>query len=196
MCAVRVYSWFDNAISAVTFVGLAMPIFWLGILLILLLSVQLRWLPSSGLSSADGDVADRLKHMVMPALVLAASSMPQILRFTRSSMLEVLSQEYVQTARAKGLPEWLMLLRHALRNTLIPVVTLVGLQLPRLVGGAVVTETVFGWPGIGRLAVNSAFRGDIPVILGITVVVSIVVLLSSLVVDLLYAVLNPRISLE
>jgi peptide/nickel transport system permease protein len=197
LCAVRVYSWYDNVASALTFVGIAMPSFWLGILLILLFSVQLKWLPSSGLASAgaEGDFGDRVKHMLMPALVLAASSTPQILRFTRSSLLEVLSQEYVQTARAKGMPEWVVLFRHALRNALIPVITLVGLQLPRLVGGAAITETVFGWPGIGRLAVDSAFRGDYPVILGITIVVSVVVLLSSLVVDLLYAVVNPRITL-
>jgi peptide/nickel transport system permease protein len=198
LCAVRVYSWYDNLASAFTFVGLAMPSFWLGILLILLFSVQLKWLPFSGLATAgaEGDIADRVKHLLMPALVLAASSTPQILRYTRSSLLEVLSQEYVQTARAKGMPEWVVLSRHALRNALIPVITLVGLQLPRLVAGAAITETVFGWPGIGRLAVDSAFRGDYPVILGITMVVSVAVLLSSLVVDLLYAVVNPRISVQ
>jgi peptide/nickel transport system permease protein len=198
VCAIRAYSWYDNPISAVSFVGLAMPTFWLGILLILLFSVQLKWLPSSGLASvgAGGDVADRLKHLVMPAIVLALSSMPQILRFTRSSMLEVLGQDYVRSARSKGLRERLVLSRHALRNALIPVVTLVGLQLPRLVGGAVVTESVFGWPGIGRLAVTSAFRRDFPVVLGITIVVSMAVVVSTLLVDLLYAALNPRIVLE
>jgi peptide/nickel transport system permease protein len=197
VCAVRAYSWIDNLVSGLSFVGIAMPIFWLGMLLILLFSVQLKWLPSSGLTSmGGGDLVDRLKHFVMPALVLAASSTPQILRFTRSSLLEVLSQDYLRTARAKGLREWSVLSDHALRNALIPVITLLGLQLPRLVGGAVVTETVFGWPGIGSLAVTSAFRGDYPVILGITIVVSVAVLASSLVVDLLYAVVNPRIALE
>ncbi|HEY7062859.1 MAG TPA: ABC transporter permease [Chloroflexota bacterium] len=197
VCAVRAYSWVDNLISGLSFVGIATPIFWLGMLLILLFSVQLKWLPSSGLTSlGGGDLVDRLKHFVMPALVLAASSTPQILRFTRSSLLEVLSQDYLRTARAKGLREWRVLSDHALRNALIPVITLLGLQLPRLVGGAVVTETVFGWPGIGSLAVTSAFRGDYPVILGITIVVSVAVLASSLVVDLLYAVVNPRIALE
>jgi peptide/nickel transport system permease protein len=197
VCAVRAYSWVDNLISGLSFIGIATPIFWLGMLLILLFSVQLKWLPSSGLTSVGGgDLVDRLKHFVMPALVLAASSTPQILRFTRSSLLEVLSQDYLRTARAKGLREWSVLWGHALRNALIPVITLLGLQLPRLVGGAVVTETVFGWPGIGSLAVTSAFRGDYPVILGITIVVSVAVLASSLLVDLLYVVVNPRIALD
>jgi peptide/nickel transport system permease protein len=197
-CAVRAYSWFDNLISAASFVGLAVPIFWLGLLLILLFAVQLRWLPSSGLTSVggEGDLGDRLKHLAMPALALALTSTPPILRFTRSSVLEVLNQDYVRTARAKGLYEWLVLSRHALRNALIPVITVVGVQLGRLVGGAAIAETVFGWPGIGRLAVTSAFRGDYPVILGITIVVSVAVLASNLLVDVLYAVVNPRIELE
>jgi peptide/nickel transport system permease protein len=198
LCAVRAYSWFDNVAAGFSFVGLAVPIFWLGILVILLFSVQLRWLPSSGLASigAGNEIGDRLKHLVMPTMVLAASIMPQLLRFTRSSMLEVLSQEYVRTARAKGLREWVVLTEHALRNALIPVITAVGLQLPRLVGGAAIAETVFGWPGIGRLAVTSAFRGDYPVILGITIVVSVAVLASNLLIDVLYVVVNPRIALD
>jgi peptide/nickel transport system permease protein len=197
-CAVRAYSWFDNVVSALTFVGLAVPIFWLGILLILLFSVTLAWLPSSGLASVgkEGDPIDRMLHLVMPTLVLAVSSAPQLLRFTRSSMLEVLNQDYLRTARAKGLFEWVILFRHGLRNALIPVITIIGLQLPRLVGGAAIAETVFGWPGIGRLAVTSAFRRDFPVILGITIVVSVAVLLTNLLVDLLYAVVNPKVSLE
>jgi peptide/nickel transport system permease protein len=197
VCAVRAYSWLDNAVSAVSFVGLAVPIFWLGILLILLFSVALGWLPSSGLVTLgkEDDLFDRVKHLAMPAFVLAASSAPQLLRFTRASLLEVLNQDYVRTARAKGLFERTVLFRHALRNALIPVVTIVGLQLPRLVGGAAVAETVFGWPGVGRLAVTSAFRRDYPVILGITIVVSIAVLLSNLLVDLLYTAVNPRIQL-
>lgn len=197
LCAVRAYSWFDNLVSGLSFVGLAIPIFWLGILLILLFSVQLGWLPSNGLVTLgkENDPWDRVKHMILPATVLALSSLPQLLRFTRSSLLEVLNQEYVRTARAKGLYEWMVLFQHALRNALIPVITIVGLQLPRLVGGAAVAETVFGWPGIGRLAVTSAFRRDYPVIMGITIVISIAVLLSNLLVDLLYAVVNPRVEL-
>jgi peptide/nickel transport system permease protein len=196
-CAVRAYSWFDNVVSAVSFVGLAVPIFWLGILLILLFSVTLGWLPSSGLVTLgkEDDLGDRLRHLAMPAFVLAVSSAPQLLRFTRASLLEVLNQEYVRTARAKGLYEWMVLFQHALRNALIPVITVIGLQLPRLVGGAAVAETVFGWPGVGRLAVSSAFRRDYPVILGITVVVSVAVLLSNLLVDLLYTAVNPRVQL-
>jgi peptide/nickel transport system permease protein len=198
LCAVRAYSWLDNVVAAVSFVGLAVPIFWLGILLILLFSVALGWLPSSGLVTLgkENDPLDRLGHLLLPTIVLASSTAPQLLRFTRSSLLEVLNQDYVRTARAKGLYEWMVLFQHALRNALIPVITIIGLQLPRLVGGAAVTETVFGWPGIGRLAVNAAFRRDFPVILGITIVVSLAVLLSNLIVDLLYAAVNPRVELS
>jgi len=198
VCAVRAYSWLDNLVSATTFIGLAVPIFWLDALLILLFSVELGWLPSSGLASLgkEDDILDRLAHLALPAFVLATSSAPQLVRFTRSSLLETLGQEYVRTARAKGLFEWAVLSRHVLRNSLIPVITIIGLQLPRLVGGTAIAETVFGWPGIGRLAVTAAFRRDFPVILGITIVVSIAVLITNLIVDLLYAAVNPRVSLE
>jgi peptide/nickel transport system permease protein len=198
LCAVRAYSWLDNVTSGIAFVGLAVPTFWLGILMILLFSVTLGWLPSSGLVTLghEDDPVDRLKHILMPASILALTTTPALLRFTRSSLLEVLNQEYIRSARAKGLRERAVLFRHGLRNALIPVITLIGLQLPRLVGGAAIVETVFGWPGIGRLAVNSAFRRDFPVIMGITIVISVAVLLSNLLVDLLYAAVNPRIELE
>jgi peptide/nickel transport system permease protein len=177
--------------------GLSVPAFWLGIILILALSVNLRLLPSSGIvsSGAEGDVVDRLQHLVMPALVLSTTVLPYVVRFTRSALLEVLHQDYVRTATAKGLSSVRVVYGHALRNALVPVVSIIGTLVPRLIGGSVVTEAVFGWPGMGRLAVEAANGRDYPLIVGITVIVATVVVFSSLVVDLLYTWLDPRIRL-
>jgi peptide/nickel transport system permease protein len=187
----------DFALALLSMMGVSIPAFWLGIMLILTLSVSLRWLPSSGLAStgSEGDLGDRLAHLIMPALVLSTTVLPWVVRFTRSALLEVLGQDYVRTARAKGLSRERVVYGHALRNALVPVVSIIGTLVPRLVGGAVVTEAVFGWPGMGRLAVEAANGRDYPLIVGITVVVAAVVVLSSLVVDLAYGWLDPRIRL-
>jgi peptide/nickel transport system permease protein len=187
----------DFALALLSVMGVSIPAFWLGIMLILTLSVSLRWLPSSGLAStgSEGDLGDRLAHLIMPALVLSTTVLPWVVRFTRSALLEVLGQDYVRTARAKGLSRERVVYGHALRNALVPVVSIIGTLVPRLVGGAVVTEAVFGWPGMGRLAVEAANGRDYPLIVGITVVVAAVVVLSSLVVDLAYGWLDPRIRL-
>jgi peptide/nickel transport system permease protein len=198
LSATRPYSPLDVFATVVSFIGVSIPIFWLGLMFIVLFSVQLGWLPSAGLATPgmEHDPGDRLAHLLMPAAVLAFTNMPQLIRFTRSSLLEVLNQDYVRTARGKGLPERTVLVRHALRNALVPVVTVTGLLLPRLVGGAAITESVFAWPGMGRLAVEAAFKRDYPVIMGLTVIFAIAVILSNLIVDALYAYLNPRIELE
>jgi peptide/nickel transport system permease protein len=195
--ALRRNSFTDFILAAVSVMGLSVPAFWLGIILILALSVNLRLLPSSGIvsSGGEGDVLDRLQHLVMPALVLSTTVLPYVVRFTRSALLEVLHQDYVRTATAKGLSHVRVVYGHALRNALVPVVSIIGTLVPRLIGGSVVTEAVFGWPGMGRLAVEAANGRDYPLIVGITVIVATVVVFTSLVVDLLYTWLDPRIRL-
>lgn len=192
------YSAYDHGVTLLSFVGLSIPAFWLAIMLILLFSVELRWLPSSGMATigAGFSLLDRIAHMAMPTLVLATVTLPQLVRFTRSALLDVLALDFVRTARAKGLWERRVLYYHALRNALIPVATVLGILIPRLVGGAVITETIFGWPGMGQLAVTSAVGRDFPLIMGVTVVVAAAVILANLAVDLAYGVLDPRIRYE
>jgi peptide/nickel transport system permease protein len=187
----------DFVVALISVMGLSIPAFWLGIILILVFSVNLNWLPSSGMASSggEGEPLDRLQHLIMPTLVLSTTVLPYVVRFTRSALLDVLGQDYVRTATAKGLARLTVIYGHALRNALIPVVSIIGSLVPRLVGGAVITEAVFGWPGMGRLAVEAANGRDYPLIVGITVVVAAVVVASSLVVDLAYTWLDPRIRL-
>jgi peptide/nickel transport system permease protein len=198
LSAARRYTIIDHLATLFAFLGMSIPGFWLGIVLIIVFAVQLRWLPSGGMYTlgAPFSIADRLRYIILPSLVLAAFVVGQLLRYTRSGMISALGEDYVRTARAKGLPERAVLFGHALRNTLIPVVTVLGLQIPRLVGGAAVTESVFAWPGMGRLAVDAAFQRDYPLIMGVTMLVSAVVIVSNLVVDLLYTYLDPRVRLR
>jgi peptide/nickel transport system permease protein len=165
-------------------------------MLILFFSEALRLLPPSGLSEygREAELGSRLRHAVLPTLTLGLIQMAAFMRFTRSSLLEALRQDYVRTARAKGVPGGRVVWRHALRNALIPVITVVGLSLPTLVGGAVLTETVFAWPGIGRLAVGAVFERDYPVIMGVNLLVATVVIGANLVTDLAYCLIDPRIS--
>ncbi len=187
----------DYVLATVSLLGLSVPAFWLGIMLILTFSVTLQLLPSSGLAStgAEFSLGDRLQHLIMPTVVLATTVLPSVVRFTRSAMLEVLGQDYIRTATAKGLNHLQVNYVHGLRNALVPVISVIGTLVPRLVGGAVVTEAVFGWPGMGRLAVEAANGRDYPLIVGITVVVAAVVVVTSLVVDLAYTWIDPRIRL-
>ena len=183
--ATRQYTIWDNLATLVSLIGVSMPIFWLGLMLMLLFSVNLGWLPSTG--------AGTPAQLVLPAIALGSASTAIIARQTRSSMLEVLRQDYVQTARAKGLTERLVILRHALKNALIPTVTVVGLQVGYLLGGAVLTETVFARPGLGRLLVDSIARRDIAVVQTTIMLMSVTFVLVNLLVDLLYIKLDPRI---
>jgi ABC-type dipeptide/oligopeptide/nickel transport system permease component len=162
-----------------------MPTYWLGLMLIIVFAVHLNWLPAAG-SEGPGS-------LILPSLTLAAFSVALIARMTRASMLEVLGQEYVRTARAKGLGEGLVVARHALRNALVPVLTVVGLQFGALLGGAVLTESVFGWPGMGLLLIDSIFSRDYAMVQGIVLVFSTLFILTNLVVDLLYVAIDPRI---
>jgi peptide/nickel transport system permease protein len=194
--AIKRHSLWDHSATVVAFLGLSVPGFWLGIMMVIVFSVGLGWLPSSGMTSPnDGSLADRIRHLIMPATVLATFAIAELSRYTRSSMVEVLRNDYVRTARAKGLKEKQVIWRHALRNALIPVVTVLAVTTPRVMGGAVVTETVFSWPGMGRLAAGAAFTRDYPLVMAVTMVVAVLVLLGSLVADLCYGILDPRVKL-
>lgn len=197
LSAVRQYSWFDHLGTGVSFLGIAMPVFWLGLLLQLVLGVQLGWLPVSGRGTVGaGSLGDHLAHLAMPAVVLSFRSIAGWSRYLRSSLLGVLGADYVRTARAKGLPEWRVVGRHALRNALIPVLSVMALDLAALFSGAVITETVFAWPGIGRLFVQAMFGRDYPLLMGILLLGSVMVVVFNLVADILYGVLDPRIRYE
>jgi peptide/nickel transport system permease protein len=187
----------DRLISFLSMIGVSIPLFWLAIIAILIFAVRLRVLPSSGMSTIGADWAfdDALRHLIMPASVLSTVFIAQFARYTRAEMISVLGLDYIRTARAKGLAGRTVVLRHALRNALIPLVTVIGLAVPVLVGGAAITETIFGWPGMGRLAVDAAFRRDYPVVMGVTVLFAVVVIVANLLVDVLYCYLDPRVKL-
>ncbi len=190
--------WPDHLISGVATLGMSIPGFWLGILAIIVFAVQLKLFPSSGIFSvgAEFSLLDRLRHLVLPAGVLAFTLMPNVVRVTRSALLEVMSSDYVRTARAKGVAERVVLLKHTLKNALVPVIAILGLITTVLFSGSVVIESVFGWAGLGRLAIEAANGRDYPVILGVTLVAGAVVVMVNFLVDLLYAAVDPRISHE
>lgn len=181
----------DHVINFSSVIGLSVPSFWLAIMFILLFSVQLGWLPSSGVGSEN--LMDQFKSSLMPVVILSTATLPTIVRFTRSSMLEVMSQNFVRTSRAKGLKESVVIYSHALRNALIPVISIIGVLIPRLLSGAVIVESVFGWPGIGRLIVEAAQGRDYNLVMGVTVVVTIVVIISNFIVDIIYSKVDPRV---
>lgn len=195
LCAVRRNSPLDRMVASFTFLGVSIPVFWLGIMLIVLFSVQLKWLPGGGMSTLGEPFAlrDRLEHLVMPVFVLTVANLAELTRYTRSGMITVLGEEYIRTARAKGLTQNRVIVGHALRNAMIPVITIIGVLLPRAVSGAAITEAVFAWPGMGSLAVEAATTRDYPVVLGTTLTVAVVVVFSSLLTDLVYGYLDPRI---
>jgi len=185
----------DQIVSVVTTLGMSIPNFWLGIIVILFFSVQMRLLPASGSYTigAEFSLADRLRHLILPASVLAFSLMPNIVRVTRSALLEVKASDYVRTARAKGLVERAVLWKHTFKNALVPVIAMLGLITTVLFSGSVVIESVFGWAGLGRLAIEAANGRDYPVILGVTMLVGSIVVLVNITVDLLYALVDPRL---
>jgi peptide/nickel transport system permease protein len=193
--AIRKYSLADYFVTGLSFFGISMPVFWFGLMLMIVFAVKLGWLPTSGVSAPglEKDVADRIKHLVMPVIVLSLVNIAQWSRFMRSSMLEVLSLDYMRTARAKGLAEAVVIFRHGVRNALIPVITILGLDIPVLFSGAVITETIFSWPGMGRLLRDAVFANDWPVVQAVIMITAFLVILGNLVADLLYAVVDPRI---
>jgi peptide/nickel transport system permease protein len=179
---------FDYGTMVVSLFGISMPIFWIGLMLMLVFSLYLGWLPSGGRGT--------WLHLVLPAVSLGANSAAIIARMTRSSLLEVIRQDYIQTARAKGLAEWVVLYKHAVRNALIPVVTVMGMQFGYLLSGSILTETVFSWPGVGRLMVQSIFMRDYPVVQGAILLVAVNFAVINLLVDLLYGFINPRLRVK
>ena len=196
VAAVRRNTVWDVLASGVSLAGVSVPNFWLGIMLILLVSVRLGWLPASGYVSPVEDLLGNLLRMLMPALVLGTGLAAVLMRQTRNSMIEVLSADYVRTARAKGLAQPVVVIRHALRNGLIPVVTILGLQMGALMGGAVVTEQIFVIPGFGRLIVEAVFTRDCPVVQGVVLITAAAYVLINLLVDVSYSLLNPRIRIR
>jgi peptide/nickel transport system permease protein len=196
--ATRANSLLDRLSAVASLFGASMPVFWLGIVLMVIFSLWLGWLPASGMFApyGGGTARDLLAHLVLPALTLAAASVTIIARLTRSSMLEVLGQDYVRTARAKGVAEWSVIARHALKNALIPIVTVVGVQAGYLLGGAILTETVFAWPGVGTLLIQGILARDIPLVQGCVLVIALTFVLVNLAVDVLYCWLDPRIRYE
>jgi peptide/nickel transport system permease protein len=185
LSAVRRDGLFDHVATVATVLGQAVPGFWLGLMLIYLFSVQLRWLPTGGIGTVS--------HLVMPAAVLAAFYAARVARLTRSAVLDVLNEEYILTARAKGLSEGRVVGKHTLRNSAIPIITLAGLEAGQLLGGAVITETIFAWPGLGRLTVQALLNRDFPVVLAAVSITSVIYTLMNLLVDLLYGWLDPRV---
>ena len=183
--ATRPYTWIDYLFTSMALFGISMPVFWLGLMLVVVFSLVLQWLPAGGTGS--------WKHIVLPSFTLAAFVVAFITRMTRASMIEALSQDYTTTARSKGLEEQVVIVKHALKNALIPIITVVGLQFGLLLGGAVLTETVFAWPGIGRLIVDSILARDYPVIQGTILIFGLLYILVNLVVDIIYAFIDPRI---
>jgi peptide/nickel transport system permease protein len=211
--AVKQYSWLDKATSVLALTGISMPIFWLAMILIVVFFVNLGWLPFPGrlstgyaVTSITGLVLvdslltlnfpafwDGLKHLIMPAIALGTTAMAIITRMTRSSMLEVMGEDYVRTARAKGVVPWRVVFKHALRNAMLPTVTVIGLQVGILMGGAVITETIFSWPGIGQIAYQSIYQRDYAMVQGVVLYGAALFVLVNLLVDVLYAVLDPRV---
>jgi peptide/nickel transport system permease protein len=185
VAALRRNTVIDLAISALSVLGISMPTYWLGLMLIVLFAIQFRLLPAAG--------ADSLSSVILPAITLGLLSVGLIARMTRSSLLEVLAQDYVRTARAKGVSPSRVVFVHAFRNALVPVLTAVGLQLGALMGGAVITESVFGWPGVGRLLLDSIFSRDYPMVQGLVLLFAVTYILVNLLVDVLYTVVDPRV---
>lgn len=205
MSAVRQYSFFDNVVTTLTFMGQSIPIFWLGLLLILVFYVGLSnpftggpLFPAGGMYSLgrEGEIGNRIWHLVLPVTMLASTWVAWYTRFLRASMLDVLALDYVRTAHAKGVARRVVIFRHALRNAAMPLITLIGLDLPLLFSGALFTETIFSWPGMGRLFYQSAMRRDYTVLMAIVIVTSVLIVLANLIADLVYAAVDPRITYE
>jgi peptide/nickel transport system permease protein len=196
--ATRQYSWLDKLSMAIAVTGVSLPVFWTGIMLILVFALSLRWFPSAGMVSpyGGGGGADLLWHLALPAVTLGTASAAAVARLTRSSVLEIIRQDYVRAARAKGLTERAVIARHVLKNALNPILTVVGVQVGYLLGGAILTETVFSWPGLGSMMVRAIQARDYPLVQGGVLLIATTFVLVNLIVDLLYAVFDPRIRYE
>lgn len=194
--ATKQYSIFDHVVTTTTYIGRSMPIYYSGLLLIIVFSIGLRWFPSGGMRTLGKDfsLVDSLRHLFLPVLSLSTLIAAKYARFLRSSMLEVIHQDYIRTAQAKGVHEHIVIYKHAFRNAAIPLVTIVAIDLPVFFAGALFTETIYSWPGMGRLFVNSSLRFDYPIVMGIVTMIALLVVISNLLADMVYAMLDPRIT--
>ncbi|MCA9858228.1 MAG: ABC transporter permease [Thermomicrobiales bacterium] len=198
VAAVRQYSILDGFLTLFAFMGISTPVYLTGLLALYVFALRLGWFPAGGYSTPGQpfSVVDRIEHLILPAAIIAVNYIAQTMRYTRSAMLEVLGQDYVRTARAKGLNDRIVIARHAFRNALLPIVTLIGASIPALIGGAIFIESIFGWPGVGRLLLSGVEARDYPIIIGITFVLAIVTLVANLATDVVYAFVDPRIRLD
>ncbi|MBU6430254.1 MAG: ABC transporter permease, partial [Cyanobacteria bacterium REEB65] len=192
---IKQYSAFDYTVTTLSFIGYSLPVFWFGDMLMLLFAAQLHWFPAGGTHSlrGGGGPLDVAWHLVLPVTMLSIASVASWSRYMRSSMLETIRQEYVRVARAKGLSEFKVIGKHAFRNALIPIVTILALSLPGVVGGAIMTETIFSWPGLGLTFFDSLNKSDYPVMMAVLTISAVAVVLSNILADVLYAALDPRI---
>jgi peptide/nickel transport system permease protein len=193
ICALRRGKWIDSVVTVLANIGITVPTFWIGILLMYLFSLMLHWLPTSGYISPTESLGQSLRAAIMPVICLSLFSVASLTRQTRSAMLEIVNQDYIRTAWSKGLPEWRIILRHTIKNAMIPVITILGLQVGLVFGGSVLIETVFNIPGMGRLMAESLFSHDYQIVQGGTLVIAAVVVLSNLIVDISYGWFDPRI---
>ena len=196
--ATHQYTRGDYAAVTFSFLGTSVPSFFLSLILVYLFTVKLGWLPSGGMTTlgTGGDALDVIKHMIMPVIVLSASLAGSNIRYIRSSVLEILKQDYLRTARAKGIGKFLVINKHAMRNALLPIITVIGMEIPMLIGGAVIVEQVFSWPGLGLLTMTAIMNRDYPVIMGVSLLSAVIVLAGNLITDILYAVVDPTIQLK
>ncbi len=200
--ALRQYSWFDHVVTFFAFLGQALPSFWFALMLIYAIGIKAKWLPITGVGTIGVSLkthslmtvfADRAKHLILPVTVISLGSMAGITRYMRSSMLEVIRQDYVRTARAKGLPERVVIRKHALRNALLPIVTLLGMELPILFSGSVIIETIFSWPGLGLLSMRAVFQRDYMIVMALNMIGAVLMVLGNFLSDILYVLVDPRI---
>ncbi|HWR29758.1 MAG TPA: ABC transporter permease [Negativicutes bacterium] len=196
LSATKQYSFWDYGGMMVALIGVSMPVFWLGLMLVLLFSVNLGWLPATGMGSMKEGLWDFISHLILPSIALSTIPMATLARITRSSTLEVIRSDYVRTARAKGLSETVVIWKHAFRNALIPLLTVLGLQISNMLSGAVLTETIFSWPGMGRLIVDAIEKRDFVMVQGNVLFVVTIFVTVNLIIDILYAVANPKISVK
>ena len=202
--ATRQYSKFDNFFTTIAFMGQSLPVFWMGLILIIIFNVAIKqpdgrpFLPGGGMATigADFELGDRLRHLILPAAVLIFFNLGTHVRYMRSGMLDVMHQDFIRTARAKGLDEMGVIAKHGVRNAILPLITIIGLELPGLFNGALITETIFSWPGMGRLFFNAIDRSDYAVMMGVLMISAALIVLSGLLTDVMYGLLNPRIRFE
>ncbi len=196
--ATHQYTKGDYTAVTFSFLGTSIPSFFLSLILVYLFTIKLGWLPSGGMTTlgTGGDALDVIRHMIMPVIVLTASLAGSNIRYIRSSMLEILQQDYLRTARAKGIGRFLTINKHAMRNALLPIITVIGMEIPILIGGAVIVEQVFSWPGLGLLTMTAIMNRDYPVIMGVSLLSAVIVLAGNLLTDILYAVVDPTIQLK